>query len=117
MATSPELKKKTGTEQVAEIINSILEEASRSRGGFTPQTIQGFYKEGLEGREAREQKELSSLKPSRQLGNMVATRKDEKPQITVKVGEKAIEASVDLAERLELAAAGKKLDLKAWVNG
>jgi hypothetical protein len=113
MAASPELKKKTGTEQIAQIINSILEEASRSRGGFTPQTIQGFYKEGLEAREQT----LSSIKPSRQLGNMVATKKDEKekPQITVKVGEKAIEASVNLAERFELAAAGKKLDLKSWV--
>lgn len=112
MAATPEMKKKKGAEEIADIINSILEQASKSRRGFTPETMAEFYKEGQAARE-----EKLTVKPSRQL-NVVVSKKEEKPQVTVKVGQKAIEASIDLAERLELAAAaGKKLDLKAWVSG
>ena len=125
MTVAPEMKKKTSFDQVTQIINRILDEAAKSREGFTPEVINQFYKEGQAARQNDEQKtKIARATPTKQIGTIVARKsepKDNEPKlktdITIKVGEKAIDASVDLAERLELATRGKKLDLRDWVTG
>jgi hypothetical protein len=123
MTVAPEMKKKTSFDQVTQIINRILDEAAKSREGFTPEVINQFYKEGQAARQNDEQKtKIARATPTKQIGTIVARKSEpkedvRKADITIKVGEKAIDASVDLAERLELATRGKKLDLRDWVTG
>lgn len=106
-------KKPTELDQITQIINGILDAAARSRQGFTPEVIAQFYNEGQAAR--------MTATPTKQIGNMVARKNEPKERlktnIAIKVGDKAIEASVDLAERFELAARGKPLKLKEWIAG
>lgn len=121
MAASPELKNKKQTEydQVRELVNNILAEAMKTRDGFTPAGVQNFYNEGVA---ARQQRLAQNVTPARRMDTVVIRKSGQepprqKPEITVRVSQNAIEASVGLAEVFELAAAGRKLDLKKWVVG
>ena len=112
MSAAPEFKKKTEIDQLAEIINGILDAAAKSRAGFTPDGIKQFYTEGQEAR----QKQMTAT-PTKQIGTIIA-RKNEPMKSDIKVAEGAIEYSVSLAEMLELAAVrGDKLNLKKWIAG
>ena len=119
MAASPELKKKqTEYDQVRDLVNNILAEAMKTRDGFTPAGVQNFYNEGV----AARQRLAQNVTPSRRIDTLVVRKSGQeplkqKPEITVRVSQNAIEASVGLAEAFELAAAGRKLDLKKWVVG
>jgi len=128
MAGSQGMKKK---EDIASIINSILDEASRSRKGFTPEAVREFE---VEGRRAADQRReprvqpaprqhdetMREVTPSRQL-NMVVRRAEETEQqraaISPVMTQRAIESAVDLGERLELASEGRRLNLRDWVSG
>jgi hypothetical protein len=119
MAGAPELKKKTTElDQIAQIINGILDAAAKSRRGFTPEVIAQFYDEG----QAARQNQIANATPTKQISRIVARKNEPKEKmradINVKVGPRAIEDSVNLAEMLELAAVrGKKLNLKEWIAG
>jgi hypothetical protein len=115
------LKKK---ENITDILRNILEQATRTRRGFTPEVVGEFYEEGLRAQQRREQgrrAELREATPSRQLGNMVATRRSEeaerqRAQISPHMRQRGIEEAVDLGERLELAAQGRPLSLREWIE-
>jgi hypothetical protein len=116
MAASPELKKKTEMDQYAKIINTWIEQAMKSREGLTPENLRNYENIGQEAR----QKQLRESTPSKQIGGIVARRSEEKvrPEVAVKVGHREMEASIDLATSLEIAATtGKRLDLASWVRG
>ncbi len=122
MAGTQGMKKK---EDIASIINSILDQAAKTRRGFTPDVVQEFYDEGRRAREQRpaEQRREELIRestPSRQLGNIVARRREETEQRTLlspHMSQRAVEAAVDLGERIELAAQGRRLSLREWVTG
>jgi len=109
MSAAPELKKKTEIDQLAEIINGILDAAAKSRKGFTPEGVAQFYQEG---QSARNQ---MGATPTKQVRAMVA-RKSE--PIMADARKKAVsgelETSINLAEKFELAARGKKLNAREW---
>jgi hypothetical protein len=112
MVVAPGMKKKTEMDQVAQIINTILEEAMRSRDGFTPKNIENYQKIGEEARQFRE------ATPTRQVGAIVARKNEARPERTINVGNREMEASVDLATDLEIAATtGKKFSPEKWVKG
>ncbi len=116
-------------EDFASLITGILDEAARTRRGFTPQVVAEFYDEGMRASQARasrqeerpQQREerLREATPSRQLGNIVARRAEEaeqRAQINPVMTKRAIESAVDLGERLELAASGRRLALREWMS-
>jgi hypothetical protein len=104
------MKKK---DEIAEMLNKILEQATRTREGFTPEVVQSFEQEG------RRMKQMREATPSKQLGGVVASKREEsrKNEISPHMKQKGIEAAVDLGERLELAASGRKLSMKDWTTG
>ncbi|MFH0885209.1 MAG: hypothetical protein V1861_05870 [Candidatus Micrarchaeota archaeon] len=127
MASSQGMKKK---EDIASIINSILDEASRTRRGFTPEVVREFEDEGRRASQSREgrrveqprarEESVREMTPSRQLGTVVAHRaedRERKASISPVMTQRAIESAVDLGERLELASAGRRLNLRDWVSG
>lgn len=122
MTSSQGMRKK---EDLAAVISSLLDQAARTRRGFTPEVLQEFYDEGLRAQQ-REQPErrgerIREATPSRQLGRVVARRTEEPEQrtsISPHMTQRAIESAVDLGERLELAALrGRRLSLRSWVTG
>jgi hypothetical protein len=112
MAATPELKKKAELDPIAKRINELLEMASNSRKQISPEMIQQYY---MTGEEARQKLDAT---PSKKMGAIVARRNEEKKQeVTVKVGHKEMEASIDLATSLEIAAnSGKRFDPGAWIK-
>lgn len=118
-------------EDIASIINSILDQASRTRKGFTPDVVREFEVEGRRAAEARtetarqapprqREEAMREVTPSRQL-NIVVRRAEETEQqraaISPVMTQRAIESAVDLGERLELASGGRRLSLRNWVSG
>jgi len=112
-------------EDLASIITNILDEATRTRRGFTPQVVAEFYDEGMRASRAREaspqqrEERMRDVTPSRQLGNIVARRAEEaeqRAQLNPVMTQRAIESAVDLGERLELAAQGRRLTLREWIS-
>jgi hypothetical protein len=126
MAGSQGMKKK---EDIASIINSILDEASRTRKGFTPEVVREFESEGRRASQVREERRaeprareehVREMTPSRQLGAVVAHRAEDterKASLNPVMTQRAIESAVDLGERLELASQGRRLNLRDWVSG
>lgn len=128
MAGSQGMKKK---EDITSIINTILDEASRTRKGFTPEVVREFESEGRRASEARQERRaepqvrpreehVREMTPSRQLGSVVAHRAEDterKASISPIMTQRAIESAVDLGERLELASQGRRLNLREWVTG
>ncbi|MFH0737954.1 MAG: hypothetical protein V1827_04650 [Candidatus Micrarchaeota archaeon] len=114
MAQSAGMKRKT---ELLDIINEWIDRASNTKKGFTPEVVSGFYKEGLKARESKEvpAKRLVEARPIRQMP--VAVRTEKPPQSERRALTKEMTASVDLAERLELASRGKKLNLREWAAG
>jgi hypothetical protein len=128
MAGSQGMKKK---EDITQLISHILDEAARSRKGFTPEVVSEFYEEGrraaTQRREDRQQapprqreENMREVTPSRQL-NMVVRRAEEteaqRAAISPVMTQRAIESAVDLGERLELASAGRRMNFRDWVSG
>jgi rRNA maturation endonuclease Nob1 len=125
MAGSQGMKKK---EDIASIINSILDEATRTRKGFTPEVVREFESEGRRASQGREERRaeprareehVREMTPSRQLGSVVAHRAEDterKASISPVMTQRAIECSVDLGERLELAASGRRTRGE-WASG
>jgi len=127
MAGSQGMKKK---EDIASIINSILDEATRTRKGFTPEVVREFETEGRRASQNREERRaeqprardehVREMTPSRQLGAVVAHRAEDterKTSISPVMTQRAIESAVDLGERLELASQGRRLSIRDWVTG
>jgi|WetSurMetagenome_2_1015567.scaffolds.fasta_scaffold403367_3 hypothetical protein len=128
MAGSQGMKKK---EDITQLISHILDEAARSRKGFTPEVVSEFYDEGrraaTQRREERQQaaprqreENMREVTPSRQL-NIVVRRAEETEQqraaISPVMTQRAIESAVDLGERLELAGQGRRMSFRDWVSG
>ncbi|MFN7991746.1 MAG: hypothetical protein U0R44_06345 [Candidatus Micrarchaeia archaeon] len=106
-------------EDIAEMINQILEQATKTRGGFTPEVVNQFYDEGQRARDERQRQQVREATPVRQPAQVVARRREEserRSEISPQMRRQGIEAAVDLGERLELAAAGRKLNLRDWVT-
>jgi predicted dithiol-disulfide oxidoreductase (DUF899 family) len=110
------MKKK---DEIAQIISSILDQAARTRKGFTPDVVNEFFDEGMRSAQRREEVRRTEAEvPHRQLGAMVASRRDEgRAMISPVMTQRAIESAVDLGERLELASQGRRLSLRDWVSG
>jgi hypothetical protein len=109
-------KKKPKTKSsMADVINQILEMADKSsKTRFTPAHIEGLYMEGLKARKGREPKLAITpkllVKPERREDRMLHLDPQMKPL--------AVDAAVDLAVQLEMAATqGGKLKFKDWVSG
>jgi rRNA maturation endonuclease Nob1 len=125
MASSQGMKKK---ENLAQVINSILDEAARTRRGFTPEVVREFEDEGRRASIRREERHaepqpreehVREMTPSRQLGSMVARRAEDterKASISPVMTQRAIECAVDLGERLELASLGRR-SRGEWATG
>ncbi len=125
MAGSQGMRKK---ENLAQIINSILDEAARTRRGFTPDVVREFEDAGRQASarrveqraEARPREEhVREITPSRQLGSMVARKAEDaerKALISPVMTQRAIECAVDLGERLELASMGRP-SRGEWATG
>ena len=115
------MKKKEEKEDFAQFINKLLNDVDKARKGFTPEVVGQFYEEGARANQRREtQKREELLKeatPSRQFPNIVIKKKEEqKTIVSPLMTQHAIEAAVDLGERLELAAQGRKLNLQEWIS-
>ncbi len=123
MAESQGMKKKQAValDEVAKIINRILDEAARTRGGFTPEVVKGFYDEGKEARVARESKGILEKTPSKQITKIVARKNEEGPRQVrpaEEAGRESLKAAGELAGMLESAAGkSRKLNLGEWVAG
>jgi hypothetical protein len=103
-------------EEITDILNRILEQATRTREGFTPQVVERFYDEGARNREERLRQQMREATPVRQ--SAVTRRSEEqRAEISPHMRQRGIEAAVDLGERLELAASGRKISLREWVTG
>ena len=105
MTTQTGMKRK---EDIAELINAILEQAVRTRGGFTPDVVREFEREGSQAREERQRQQMREATPVKQLGPVVARRNVSRTELSPEMKRQAIEAAVDLGERLELAVAGRR---------
>jgi hypothetical protein len=128
MPAPPQQKKKETMEEVAQLINTILDQAAKSRGDFTPELMRQYETAGLEARKRGQQ--AGKATPSRELGAIVARRSEGKnegaaaerlvarrPEVTVKVDRKAMDAGIDLATDLEMAAAtGKRFEPGQWIK-
>jgi hypothetical protein len=122
MASTQGMKKKK--ENLASVITAILEEATMTRKGFTPEVVSQFYEAGSKARESRRQEmpheeSMREVRPSRQMGKIVARKADAERRAMANpmMTERAIESAVDLGERFELASRGRKLELREWVAG
>ncbi len=106
-------------EDLSEMINKMLDQATKTRGGFTPQVVNQFYDEGMRSREERQRQQMREATPVRALP-VVARRSEEnerRSEISPEMKRHGIEAAVSLGERLELAASGRRLNLREWVTG
>lgn len=107
-------------DEISQIISHILDQAARTRRGFTPEVVNEFFDEGMRAtlrREEQAERQRQEI-PHRQLGSMVASRRDEqRAMISPVMTQRAIESAVDLGERLELASSGRRLSLRDWVTG
>ncbi len=114
-------KKRDIGEELRNVINRILNDAVRSRKGFTPELIASYEEAAIRRREEREEQRrpIRELRPSRNLSYMVARRKAKKEETTLSqyTTRSAIMAALDLGERLELARKPRDLRLKEWVMG
>jgi hypothetical protein len=114
MVTQQGMKRK---EDITELINAILEQAVRTRQGFTPEVLHQFEREGSHAREERQRQQMRDATPVKQLGPVVARRREDvRADLSPDMKRQAIEAAVDLGERLELAAAGRR-SRGEWVSG
>lgn len=104
-------QKKKKRSSVADLINRMLEDADRARGGFSLKAVQAYYDEGLTARQEREP-DLVKATPKR-----VETREATALGIHPKMNIKALGEALGLATQLEEAAQGQKLDLRKWVKG
>ena len=105
-------------EDITELINAILELAVRTRGGFTPDVLREFEREGSHAREERQRQQMREATPVKQLGPVVARRSEtvNRREMSPDMTREAISASVDLAERLELLSMGRK-SRGEWATG
>jgi len=110
---APSLKEKKKDDLVA-AINKMLEQAVSSTKGFTPETMEQFYDEGKRARVEKQQAAtIREAKPSRQLGTVVATKKNDRLGLRTE----AVQAAEKLAEIFETAAVtGKKFQIREWVG-
>ena len=110
-------EEKTTREKLAEIVNKIITQAVETRKGFTPELISEFE---ATGEKARENRELRGTKPSKYLGSLIVTKKEEKAEsvMTTQVTRSAIETAMDLYrildEQIERLDQGKKLRREEW---
>ncbi len=122
-------------EDIVQMINRLLDEADKSRRGFTPDVVNEFFREGMAANQRRGQQaagaqaqatqqqrreQISEMTPRRPLDNMVVSRREEMEQrvlISPHMTQRAIVAAVNLGERIELAAQGRRLNLRDWVTG
>ena len=104
---------------VADVINQILEMADKSsKTRFTPAHIERLYMKGLQAREEREPK-LSRTTP-KLLVQKPERREDNMLHLDSQMKAPAVDAAVDLAVQLEMAATqgGKrKFQFRDWVSG
>jgi hypothetical protein len=117
MAEQQGMKKKPVLDEITQIINKILVDAAKTRGGLTPKLVQEFYEEG---QKAQNERGFREAKPSKQISSIVAHKNEERVTTKVRannVDQKALVSAVDLAERLQLAAQGRKLSIREWMEG
>jgi len=112
MAQIAGMKKKT---DLLDVINEWIERASKTKQGFTPEVVAGFYKEGLRARENKEApvQRLVEATPKKQMP--VAVRM-EKPPEEKRNKTQEVRAAVNLAEMLELAVRGTQPNFRRWVK-
>ncbi len=106
-------------EDIKDLINAILDQALRTRQGFTPEVVREFEREGAENREARARQQVRESTPVRQLGPVVARRNDEarsRTDISPEMKRRGIEESVRMAEMMELAISGRRPKAE-WATG
>ena len=98
MARAPATKKKRN---LREFINQLLNDAVRSRAGFTPEQIASYQDAALEAREQR--KSVSEMRPSRDLSHLVVKRSGkEEIELPEHMTRPAVMASLNLGEDLEM---------------
>jgi len=88
-----------------QIINSLLDQAVKTREGFKPEVVKDFEDAADKRSQQRKDDEKLLAKPSRQVGAIVAKRNESEP---VKLTPH-MEAAMELGKKLDLAALGKKL--------
>ncbi|MEW6722317.1 MAG: hypothetical protein AB1324_03580 [Candidatus Micrarchaeota archaeon] len=94
-------------ENITQIINQILEQATRTRQGFTPDVLRQFEDEAQRAREERQRNQVREATPVRQ------ERREERREAAViplrtispEMRQRGIENAVDLGERIEMASA------------
>ncbi|MDD5171820.1 MAG: hypothetical protein PHF60_02175 [Candidatus ainarchaeum sp.] len=133
MATGTALKKKGEAEKeqdFRQMINTWLEQAMASKGGFRPEVVQQYEAAGLESRE-RTKKEVQSppfeaVVVSKNRGRMVPVSKAGPGEVTVaEVARRisphmtvaAIERAQALGDRIDRARNPGQLDFRQWVRG
>ncbi len=98
-------------EDITELINAILDQALRTRQGFTPDVVREFEREGNQNRQERARQQVRESTPVRQLGPVVARRSEEtrsRTDISPDMKRRGIEEGVRLGEMMELAVAGRR---------
>lgn len=98
MAIAPASKRKR---DIRDFINQILNDAVRSRAGFTPQQIASYQEAALEAREQR--RPVSEMTPSRDLSHLVVRRnRGDELELPEHMTRPAVMASMNLGEDLEM---------------
>ena len=99
---APQARKK---EDITEILNRILDQAVRTRQGFTPDVIAQFEQEGSRNREERARQQVREATPVRR---PEPARREEQVPVRPEVRKEAIEEAVRVGEMMELAVSGRR---------
>lgn len=118
-------KRRDEIKDILESLNRALEQAVRTRSGFTPEVMRSFEDEGRRSREERTRAQMIDSTPVRRPEPAMERRAPEERreapvsrriEISPDMKRQGIEAAVDLGERLELRAAGRRSQGE-WATG
>lgn len=107
-------------EGLREMFNSFLDEVFTAGPRFSMETIRRYEAAAMEAREREMVRESTPRRSESEIGELVFRRVEETGmhEINRQMTDEALDAAIDLGERLELSATGgRRLSMRAWVRG
>jgi hypothetical protein len=106
-------------ESLRERFNEFLDEVFTAGPRFSMDTIRRYENAAIEAREREMMRETTPRRSETEIGELVFSRVEATgmKEISRQMSDQAIEAAIDLGERLELSATGgRRLSIREWVR-
>lgn len=106
-------------ESLRERFNQFLDEVFTAGPSFSMDTIRRYEAAAIQAREREMVRETTPRRSESEIGELIFRRVEETgmSEMNRQMSDQALEAAINLGERLELSATGgRRLDLREWVR-